>query len=343
LKAADSAAVVRIADRAYQWIEPWAQLPDGEARGRWWPHTALVCAQSDQLLTFDHAQRSLISLDVQGHVVSAAPVEIDEAHGIALVVENGVPAVWLADASVGKRAEAGYARREDVAPRVIKVGLDGGLNMSLERPPHPAYSAGDYRPTSVAVFEERFGGNGDIWVGDGYGESYVHHYDRRGNYLESLSGEEGGGRFKEPHHVFIDRRGGEPELYVGDRANGRIQVYGLDGRFRRVVQGFLSRPTWFAAEGEFLWVVEYHPPRLTLLDSEDRLVGFLAEGPPILDRPGWPNELDPSGERRRPSLVSGKLNSPHSMAIDAEGNLYVTEYLIGGRLIKLARTPRVNA
>jgi hypothetical protein len=36
-------------------------------------------------------------------------------------------------------------------------------------------------------------------------------------------------------------------------------------------------------------------------------------------------------------LEAGKFNSPHGMAIDGEGNLYVAEWLIGGRFTKLAK------
>ena len=57
----------------------------------------------------------------------------------------------------------------------------------------------------------------------------------------------------------------------------------------------------------------------------------------IIDRAGWPNELDADGKPKRPALVAGKLNSPHSVAVDSEGSLYVTEYLIGSRTPKLRR------
>ena len=33
----------------------------------------------------------------------------------------------------------------------------------------------------------------------------------------------------------------------------------------------------------------------------------------------------------------GKFNSTHGMAVDRQGNLYVAEWLIGGRFIKLER------
>ena len=41
----------------------------------------------------------------------------------------------------------------------------------------------------------------------------------------------------------------------------------------------------------------------------------------------------------RPSdLHPGKFNSPHGMTIDKDGNIYVAEWLIGGRMTKLRRT-----
>ena len=37
-------------------------------------------------------------------------------------------------------------------------------------------------------------------------------------------------------------------------------------------------------------------------------------------------------------LEAGKFNSPHGLAVDANGNLYVAEWLIGGRVTKLNRS-----
>lgn len=330
--------ILEVAGRRYRWDESWAKLADTEARRAAFPHTALVVADSGNVLLFDSADRSIVTLSPDGHVVRMARTEIDEAHGVSLVVENDVPYLWLADASVGRRPDDDYGRRTDSSgSKVIKVSLDGRMVMTLEQPQHSAYVAGHYGPTCVAVNEERFGGNGDIWVADGYGESYVHRFDRRGKYLGSLSGEEGGGRFDGPHAVFVDRRRREPELYIADRANARIQVYGMDGNFRRSIQGFLHRPTWIARDGECLLVDEFTPPRVTVLDAADQLVGYLAESPVILERPGWPNVLDAERKPKRPDVKPGMLNSPHCVAVDADGSLYISEFLIGGRIIKLQK------
>jgi len=53
---------------------------------------------------------------------------------------------------------------------------------------------------------------------------------------------------------------------------------------------------------------------------------------------GWPNNRNASGELVPTSLIQpGKFNSPHGMAVDSQGNLYVAEWLIGGRFIKLEK------
>ena len=234
------------------------------------------------------------------------------------------------------------------APRVVKMSLDGHIHSESPLPPPdpslPAGPMGSYCPCSVAVDEQRFGGSGDVWVADGYGSSVLHRFDSNGNRLLTLTGDEGGGRLACPHAGFIDRRNGKaPELYIADRGNTRVVLYDLQGRYLRSLgEGFLSSPSGFALWGDLLVVTELHG-RLALLDAEDNFVGYIgaepntpaAQGWP--QRPGWPNDLDADGRATPPHLPHHeRFNSPHSVAVDAEGNLYVSEWLIGGRYTKLA-------
>ena len=83
---------------------------------------------------------------------------LTNAHGMTLVKEGQSEYLWLAD---------------NKSAQVVKTTLNGDTVMSLQRPDLPVYGEGKYSPTGVAVNEERHGGNGDIWVTDGYGQSYV--------------------------------------------------------------------------------------------------------------------------------------------------------------------------
>jgi hypothetical protein len=46
---------------------------------------------------------------------------------------------------------------------------------------------------------------------------------------------------------------------------------------------------------------------------------------------------------RPSSLAAGRFNSPHAVAVDHAGHIYVTEWLIGGRTIKLQRLENPSA
>ena len=331
---------VTLGDLQYEWLDSWARIPQDQNVAAAWPHHGIAALPSGEIATLHPSKPTLLLFEADGSLRRTVDTEIADAHGMTAVREGDAAYLWIADAAMKQTAASGYEPpATSQGSAVVKMALSGRILTRLPKPELSAYSHGEYRPTCVAVNATGAGGNGDIWVADGYGESYVHRYDGGGRYLRSLSGEEGAGRFKGPHALFIDRRRGEPELYVADRNNARIQVYDLEGRFRRVVgAGILSRPTWFAVDGDRLLVLEFRPPRLTVLDAADRLIGYLAENVQAPSREGWPNEMDEHGRPRRPqALTPGKLNSPHSLAVDKEGNVYITEWLIGGRVTKLRK------
>lgn len=74
-----------------------------------------------------------------------------------------------------------------------------------------------------------------------------------------------------------------------------------------------------------------------VLGPDNNLKAYIgAEGEPDRSRPGWPN-LTEDGKTYRPPLQAGAFNTPHGAAVDSLGNIYVSEWLIGGRLDKLTR------
>ncbi len=321
----------------YGWEEDWADLPHGREGEVGWAHHAVVVASDGAVVTFHPGSGDVIVVDPGGAVRASWPSGLLDGHGMTLVVEDGVDMLWIADPAVKMRPQPdGTVSTELGTPAVVKFTLDGARVAELAPPGGDAYASVQYRPTWVAVDERRFGGSGDVWVADGYGAGLVHRYDEGGEHRGSIDGSEGAGRFNCPHALLLDRRRAEPELYVADRGNARIQVYGLDGGFRRVVgEGVLNSPSALAVHGDRLVVGELYA-RLAVLDAGDELMGYVGDNPEVLTRPGWPNRVDDSGATVRPPLQSGKFNSPHGLAVDSRGNLVVAEWLIGGRMSRLA-------
>jgi hypothetical protein len=341
----------------HDFTSDWADLSAIPDAATSWAHNGLVVTTGGELIGFHAGQ--LVAFDKEGRVVRLIRSGLTEGHGITLVQEEGEEYLWITDPGFihvcshedGDEAwEPLFGKGVHVdtrQPRVVKMTLDGEIRAELPIPATDAASGpsmmGTYCPCGSAVDEERFGGNGDIWVADGYGSSLVHRFDKSGNHLATLTGEEGGGRFVCPHAVYIDRRTHkEPELYIADRENKRAQVYDLEGRYLRTIgEEFLSSPSGFALWGNALVVAELYS-RLAVLDGDDQLIGYIGNDPNAAEiggwpeRPGWPNALNDDGYVEAPRLdYPDRFNSPHSLAVDGDGNLYVSEWLIGGRYTKL--------
>lgn len=315
----------------FRWSEhePAGAVADG------WAHHGIVVTAAGEVITPHPNRPEMLVLDRDGGRLRSWPLPAVQAHGLTLVREHGVEYLWLADnGSVRVRQPDGsYAKAAPANPvrgAASKVTLDGTVLLRLPVPGLPQYRDGDYSPTSVAVAPD-----GDVWVADGYGQHLVHRHAATGEYRATLDGTSGAGRFQQPHALFIDRRRPEPELLVADRAHARVQVYDLDGRFLRAFgSDYLKSPSAFAAWGDHTVIAELDG-RLTVVDRDDRLVTYLGQvEDPDRTRPGWPNAMEGTAYVR-PPLSAGRFNSPHGLAVDRDLNLYVSEFLLGGRLVRL--------
>jgi hypothetical protein len=338
----------------YQLVGDWADLSAVPGAGSCWVHNAVVATGGGEIIGF-HAGL-LVAFDTAGRLLRVVDTELTEGHGITLVREGDEEFLWVSDPGFvfscgADDGDPNWAPMfgkgvhcQTRTPRVVKMALDGQIRSELpvpqQDPAIPAGPMGPYCPCGCAVDEERFGGSGDIWVADGYGSGVVHRFDKQGNHRLTLTGEEVGQRLACPHAIFIDRRKTLPELYIADRVNTRVLVYDLDGRYLRIFgEHFLNSPSDFAQWGDLLVVAELYG-RVAVLDPEDDLLGYIGDDPTAAQgwptRPGWPNTLTGDGRTEIPHLPrSDRFNSPHSVTTDADGNLYVSEWLLGGRYTKL--------
>jgi len=327
-------------DNTYNWVGDWAKMPESESASKGWAHPGIVVTESGDIITCHAGDPTVMTFDQDGNLKSSWTGDFVDAHGITLVKEDNIEKLWIADNGSKRGFQHGYdylPGAESASGQVFKTTLDGQTVMVLARPPVDVYRDSRYAPTSIAVNEERLGGNGDVWVADGYGASYVHRFDKEGKYLSSINGEEGAGRFNCPHGIFIDRRKADAELYVSDRANARVQVYDMDGNFKRSFgTDFLTTPSGFVTYGNLMIIAELEA-RLAITDVDDKLVTYLGDNEQVSSVNGWPNNKDEDGTVIPTALLeAGKFNSPHAIAVDADGNIYVAEWLIGGRFTKLA-------
>jgi hypothetical protein len=304
---------------SYTWTDRWVDLPQDPLG---WMHSGAAVIE-DRVVVAHPGEPTLLHYDSDGVLHRSVALEgLLEPHGFCGVAGG----IWVGDVGFKRHGGGPTHVTEQTRGRVVLVDEHGVAQREIGDP------GSEWSPTAVVVADE----TEDIWVADGYGQDNVHRFDADGTHLQTLTGEEGAGRFATPHGLLIDRRRGEAELYVSDRANARIQVYDLEGRFLRVVgEGILVTPTDMVIVDDTLALTDFTQARVTILDADDQLVEHIGANAEVRERDGWPNARDADGNLVRPPLEAGKFNSPHTLAADAEGNLYVTEWLIGGRVTTL--------
>lgn len=305
----------------FEWIDDWAKTPDTpETRANGRTH-GVAEAKDGNVYVFHQSTPAVLVYDKNGTLLRSFGTDFPGAHGMRFVEENGVEYLWLTNEAGGP---------------VGKFTLAGEAVQWIDRPNHPAYPAGNYMPTWATANPN----GGDVWVADGYGASLVHRYDKEGRYLGTIDGTEEGaaGRFACPHAIWFDTRGGkEPELYVADRANKRVQVYDGAGRFKRVFgEDFLIHPCDFASSGELLYIPELFG-RMAVVDGRDQLIGYVGEDKEIAADGEWPgHRLEGYPNFSRDRLEPGKFVAPHGVGTGADGSVYIVEwYYPGGRITKL--------
>ncbi|MDX1931797.1 MAG: hypothetical protein SFU56_04255 [Capsulimonadales bacterium] len=225
---------------------------------------------------------------------------------------------------IRKEKDGEYLYHCDTAHRqVVKTDLSGKVIWEKGLPTE----AGLYRenmafiPTNVA-----FAPNGDFFIADGYGSSYLHRYDSAGNYLRSLIGSDGeSGRFRTPHGLHVDRRGKEPMLAVADRGNRRIQYFDLDGKFVKYVTEGMRQPCHFDTRGDLMLIPDLDSV-ITLVDKNNKVVIQLGDG--------FPSNLR---DRPRADFVPGKFVHPHDAIFLRNGDILVAEWVPIGRITLLKK------
>ncbi len=315
----------------FEAIHDWGELP---AQLKW-GNTHGVVEDSQHNIYVHHTVHatsesadSMVVFDSKGKFVRSWGKEFrGVAHGLHIRREGRDEFLYLTVTAANPR----QTPQPEMQAVVLKTTPRGEIVWKIQGPPDvDAYKpAADgtpkrYNPTNIAIAP-----NGDIYVGDGYGSSYVNQYNSKAEYIRTFGGRgAAAGQLAEPHGIWVDARSSTPVLVVADRRNNRLQRFTLDGQHIDFVPGF-RLPCHFD-ERKGMVVVPDLQGRVTLMDSRNQIVEHLGDS----------NATDgnnPLRTRPRDAFIPGQFICPHGACFDHDGNIFVVEWVEVGRVTKLRR------
>ncbi len=220
-----------------------------------------------------------------------------------------------------------YGARNNNAEGVKFNARTGDIVLKLPFPQESGLKLTKFNPTAITVAP-----NGDIFLSDGYASNHIFKFDKTGKYLMHF-GTKGNGlkEFNTAHGMTLDTRYSPPRLLICDRNHepkGRLVHYSLDGEFLGEVVTGLGMPTSASVQGDFVSVPDLHG-RLVILDKTNTIIAVLGNNP------------DPAKGRNynvpQKDWVEGIFSGTHGSSWDKEGNLYVQDWNVSGRIMKLVR------
>ena len=278
----------------YTPVENWGNFPDEVILG---DVAGIAIDANDQVYLFNRGQHPVVVLSQNGELLRTWGHGIfTNPHGASIGPDQ---CIYLTD---------------NFDHTVRKFSLTGELLLELGT---PGISSGfmSGRPFCKCT-HSTISPSGDIFVSDGYNNACIHHYNPKGKHIKSWGQAGAGpGQFNLPHNICCDTDGW---IYVADRENSRIQIFDTLGNFETQINN-MHRPSGLA---------------ITAGSSPDFIVGELASylevnkdfpnlGPfvSIFDRQG--SMLSRLDKGVGPGVYPGQFISPHSIALDSLGDLYI--------------------
>jgi hypothetical protein len=319
-KSGTKLTIVGSAAHTYEVHHDWGELPKNIAYG----NTHGVVEDSQGRIYVHHTVHatsesadSMVVYDADGKFIKSWGREFKGgAHGLHIAKEGGTEFLYLCDV---------------VRAVVVKATLDGEEIFSLGYPEmSEAYKPSTdgkrikYSPTNLAIAP-----NGDLYVADGYGSSYINQYNAKGDFIRTFGGKgKDPGQLDCPHGIAVDTRSSKPVLVVADRGNNRLQRFTLDGKHIDFIAG-TNLPCHFSYFQNGDVVIPDLGARLTLMDKNNQVIAHLGDD----SASNWRQ----TRTKAREAFTPGKFIAPHGACFDHDGNIFVVEWVEVGRVTKLRR------
>ena len=278
----------------YEPVPNWAKLPSDLLLG---DVAGIAVDDRDRVYLFNRGNHPVVVLSQSGELISTWGEGVfSNPHGASIGPDQCIYLTDNFDHTVRKFSLDGIL--------LLKIGTAGESSGFMSGKPFCKCTHSAVSPA------------GDIFVSDGYQNACIHKFDPNGKLLMSW-GTSGTGpnEFNLPHNICCDSDGW---VYVADRENSRIQIFDTNGQFETQINN-MHRPSGLA---------------ITPGTCPDCIVGELASylkvnqdfpniGPfvSIFDQQG--DALSKLDAGLGAGLEPGQFLSPHSIAFDSLGDLYV--------------------
>jgi hypothetical protein len=207
----------------------------------------------------------------------------------------------------------------------MKMALDGTVVMTIPGSAIPEeFKAKSARSGQIQLLLTGMdvAPNGDLYVTDGYSSDFIHRFDRTGKYVKSFGGKQPPYAFNTLHKLAIDTRFQPARIIACDRANNRVVHLSLDGDFIGVVATDLLLPAAVTLDGDNAIIGELRG-RVTVLDKAGMVV----------TRVGTNTGEGVGANTSKPDQwKTGLVMSPHGVALNERGDLFVSEFNSTGRV-----------
>lgn len=306
----------------YEALHDWGTLPASMRYG----NTHGVCEDSQGHIYIHHTVHStsespdtMVVFDQEGKFVRSWGGQFKGgAHGLCIRKEGSEEFLYLCDFQHGI-----VTKRTPKGEEVFTLGYPAES---------PAYQgkngiAPSYKPTNVAIAP-----NGDFYVGDGYGSSYINQYDQQARFIRTFGGlGKEAGQLDCPHGLWVDTRVEPPVLVVADRSNARLQRFTLDGKHIDFILGTTKMPCHFHERGGEVVIPDLWS-KVVILGSGNKVAASLGNGD-YSTQQDWYK----ARQQARDTFIPGRFLCPHGACFDHQGNIYVVEWVEVGRVTKLRK------
>ncbi len=265
-------------DYTYERVEGWGGGAAGRDLG---VVSSMACDSQDRVYVIDREpDPAVVVYDREGRFL------FDWGQDVFKVPHS----IWISDDDIIYMTDV-------VLHTVMTFTLAGKLLSTIGTPEKPGGPGQPFNaPTWVVL-----GLNDDLYVTDGYGQSYAHRFTTDGELLCTWGGHGSEtGQFDTPHCVRVDKDG---RVLIVDRGNARVQIFDAEGRYLESWDHLLAANDLFIDPDNTVYLAEA-PGRVSILNLDGEVLSQ------------WGNRDGKSGPF---------VDAPHGIWVDSHGDVYVCE------------------